>query len=131
MSSNFMTLALRANTQWLLGTRRWPWQLLSFKRFMLTCGNHTIYLCYQQKFMLACSSMSLLANQGSSYFRVKTSSLTPLNFGYFVLKPIGKKLNIDKLMVGKNSLVMHLKAIAMRKTSILATRHCICTKKTG
>lgn len=52
--------------------------------------------------MSVCFLMSSLTNYGSSYFGVKISSLTPLNFGYRVPKVVGRNLGINKPIAGGN-----------------------------
>ena len=130
ISSSYMILALRINAQRLLRIGRWSWQSVSSKRSMLTCRDHLIQPCCQEKFMLACSWMRSLANHGSYYIASKTCSLTPLKFGYRLPNPVGRNLEVYKLMAGENLLVLYSKTFAIRKTSLLATRHYTYTKKT-
>lgn len=75
--------------------------------------------------------MSLLANHGSSYFKAKTNSLTPLNFGCHKPKPIKRILDVYKPIVGENLLVPHLKAFAIKRTLRLAMQYHIYRKKMG
>ena len=82
---------------------------------MLTCGVHTIHPCCQEKFMLACSSMSSLANHGSSYFGAKTSSLTPINFWLPHDKACGEKLGCLQTDSGRKFISTALKSFCNEK----------------
>lgn len=64
--------------------------------------------------------MSLFANYKSFFSRAKTSSLMFLNSSYRILRPMGKRLNTYKPMIGEDLLILYLKAFAIRKALLLA-----------
>lgn len=115
MLSSCVIFVLRANTQKPLDTRRWLWQLIGFKKFILTYGDYMIHPYCQEKFILAGFLMSLFANHEFSYFRAKTSFLMPLNFGCCKPKLIGKNSDIYKPITRENLLIPYLKTFAIKK----------------
>lgn len=96
---------------------------------MLIYKNNTIYTYYLKRFILAYSSIDLLINYKSCYFKRKTSFLILLNFNYYGSKLMERNLDIDKSIAEKNLLILYSKAFIKRKKSLLAIKYYIYIKK--
>lgn len=64
--------------------------------------------------------MSSIANNESSFFKVRTSFLTLSNFGCYILKLVRRNLDVYKSMIKKNLLVLYLIASVMKEILLLA-----------
>lgn len=98
---------------------------------MQTYGDYTIYLCYWKKSTSAYFSINSHINYRSYSFKAKISSSTSSNFGYCALKFAGRNPDAYQLIVEVNLLVLLLKALAKRKTLLLAIQNYTCIIKTG
>ena len=74
--------------------------------------------------------MNLPESYGSSYYKVRMSSLTPSSFSYHEPKKLVEKcLDVYEQMVEESLLARHSKVSTMREVLILAIQLCMYTKR--